>query len=121
MNGENVGSSSSKGSISNVNSISVWGEITAVRNNRNVYAVLSAPSGEDRVLQIGIESGSNLTLHGTAQTFYIAITSSDEMLKDNIADTAEQALSPVSYTHLDVYKRQIWNSSITLYRWPSTP
>ena len=96
MNGENVGSSSSKGSISNVNSISVWGEITAVRNNRNVYAVLSAPSGEDRVLQIGIESGSNLTLHGTAQTFYIAITSSDEMLKDNIADTAEQALSQVN-------------------------
>ena len=96
MNGENVGSSSSKGSISNVNSISVWGEITAVRNNRNVYAVLSAPSGEDRVLQIGIESGSNLTLHGTAQTFYIAITSSDEMLKDNIADTAEQALPQVN-------------------------
>ena len=96
MNGENVGSSSSKGSISNVNSISVWGEITAVRNNRNVYAVLSAPSGEDRVLQIGIESGSNLTLHGTANTFYIAITSSDEMLKDNIADTAEQALSQVN-------------------------
>ena len=96
MNGENVGTSSSKGSISNVNSISVWGEITAVRNNRNVYAVLSAPSGEDRVLQIGIESGSNLTLHGTAQTFYIAITSSDEMLKDNIADTAEQALPQVN-------------------------
>lgn len=96
MNGENVGSSSSKGSISNVNSISVWGEITAVRNNRNVYAVLSAPSGEDRVLQIGIESGSNLTLHGTANTFYIAITSSDEMLKDNIADTAEQALPQVN-------------------------
>ena len=96
MNGENVGTSSSKGSISNVNSISVWGEITAVRNNRNVYAVLSAPSGEDRVLQIGIESGSNLTLHGTANTFYIAITSSDEMLKDNIADTAEQALSQVN-------------------------
>lgn len=96
MNGENVGSSSSKGSISNVNSISVWGEITAVRNNRNVYAVLSAPSGEDRVLQIGVESGSNLTLHGTAQTFYIAITSSDEMLKDNIADTAEQALPQVN-------------------------
>lgn len=84
------------GNIGNVRSISVWGEITAVRNNRNVYAVLSAPSGEDRVLQIGIESGSNLTLHGTAQTFYIAITSSDEMLKDNIADTAEQALSQVN-------------------------
>lgn len=84
------------GNIGNVRSISVWGEITAVRNNRNVYAVLSAPSGEDRVLQIGIESGSNLTLHGTANTFYIAITSSDEMLKDNIADTAEQALSQVN-------------------------
>ena len=84
------------GNIGNVRSISVWGEITAVRNNRNVYAVLSAPSGEDRVLQIGIESGSNLTLHGTAQTFYIAITSSDEMLKDNIADTAEQALPQVN-------------------------
>lgn len=95
MNGENVGTSSSKGSISNVNNLSVWGEITAVRNNRNVYAVLSAPSGEGRVLQIGIESG-NLTLHGTAQTFYIAITSSDEMLKDNIADTAEQALPQVN-------------------------
>lgn len=84
------------GNIGNVRSISVWGEITAVRNNRNVYAVLSAPSGEDRVLQIGIESGSNLTLHGSANTFYIAITSSDEMLKDNIADTAEQALSQVN-------------------------
>lgn len=84
------------GNIGNVRDISVWGEITAVRNNRNVYAVLSAPSGEDRVLQIGIESGSNLTLHGTAQTFYIAITSSDEMLKDNIADTAEQALPQVN-------------------------
>ena len=90
------GSNPDKGSISNVNNLSVWGEITAVRNNRNVYAVLSAPSGEDRVLQIGIESGSNLTLHGTAQTFYIAITSSDEMLKDNIADTAEQALPQVN-------------------------
>lgn len=93
---ESDGSNPDKGSISNVNNLSVWGEIAAVRNNRNVYAVLSAPSGEDRVLQIGIESGSNLTLHGTAQTFYIAITSSDEMLKDNIADTAEQALSQVN-------------------------
>lgn len=97
MKGDEKDSSNpDKGSISNVNDISVWGEITAVRNNRNVYAVLSAPSGEDRVLQIGIESGSNLTLHGTANTFYIAITSSDEMLKDNIADTAEQALSQVN-------------------------
>ena len=93
---ESDGSNPDKGSISNVNNLSVWGEITAVRNNRNVYAVLSAPSGEDRVLQIGIESGSNLTLHGTAHTFSIAITSSDEMLKDNIADTAEQALSQVN-------------------------
>ncbi len=93
---ESDGSNPDKGSISNVNNLSVWGEITAVRNNRNVYAVLSAPSGEDRILQIGIESGSNLTLHGTANTFYIAITSSDEMLKDNIADTAEQALSQVN-------------------------
>ena len=90
------GSNPDKGSISNVKNLSVWGEIAAVRNNRNVYAVLSAPSGEDRVLQIGIESGSNLTLHGTANTFYIAITSSDEMLKDNIADTAEQALPQVN-------------------------
>ena len=93
---ESDGSNPDKGSISNVNNLSVWGEIAAVRNNRNVYAVLSAPSGEGRILQIGIESGSNLTLHGTAQTFYIAITSSDEMLKDNIADTAEQALSQVN-------------------------
>ena len=31
------------------------------------------------------------------------------VLPDDIRDAIEQALEPVSYTHLDVYKRQTFN------------
>ena len=42
---------------------------------------------------------------------YVAVSGGEEAIAASIA--------PVSYTHLDVYKRQLWNSSNTKWQMKS--